>query len=170
MKCKRGQFYLVAAIIIIAFVAGFVTISNYSKRKTSIKIYDLGEELGIESQNVLEYGNYNSFDETEMDALLEQFIEDYVAYAGEDKNLYFLFGDANSIKIKPYQEIEESVSVGGSDIIITGEKGETMPVVTTDKIVIIIEDIEYHFDLDAEQNFYFVISQEIDGEKHVVTG
>ena len=169
MKCKRGQFYLVAAIIIIAFVAGFITISNYSKRKTSVQLYDLGEELGIESQNVLDYGTYNELNEESMDALLEQFIEDYVTYAGDDKNLYFLFGNSNSIKIKTYQEVEESVSVDGHEITMVNG-GEKMHTPKSDKVIITIEDIEYQFDLGVEQNFYFVISQEIDGEKYVATG
>jgi hypothetical protein len=38
------------------------------------------------------------------------------------------------------------------------------------KIIIAIDDVEYQFDLAAENNFYFVISQEIAGEKHVITG
>jgi len=59
MRQKRGQFYLIAALIIIAVIIGFAGISNYIQKKEVIKLYDLGEELGIESQNVLDFGTYN---------------------------------------------------------------------------------------------------------------
>ena len=166
---KKGQFYLIAAIIIIAVVVGFVTIFNYSARRDSVKIYDFGEELGIESQNVLDYGTYNE-GTVDMDVLLEDFIESYVDYAGEGKNLYFLFGDFDNIKIIAYQELEESVSVDGSEIGIMDGMGEEMHTPSADeKVVIEIDDVEYDFKLNEGENFYFVISQEIEGEKYVVT-
>ena len=167
MKTKRGQFYLIAAVIIITVIIGFVTVANYSRKKTSVKLYDLGEELGIESQNVIDYGTYAGGD---IDILLEQFIESYVDYAGGGKNLYFLFGNSSSIKVIAYQELEESVSVDGSELIIINGKGEKMHTPSTNKVAILIGDVEYQFDLTEEQKFYFVVSQEIEGEKHVVTG
>ena len=74
-----------------------------------------------------------------------------------DKNLYFLFGNSDNIQVKAYEELTE-VSVSDQ---VTTEGG---------KVIIIIDDFEYQFDLVAGQNFYFVVSQEIEGEKHVVTG
>ncbi len=166
MQNKRGQFYLIAAIIIVIVVAGFITVSNYSKKKTSVKIYDLGEELGIESQNVIDYGTYQ---EKDLDALLDEFTDSYAEYAKDNKNLYFLFGDATSIRVKAYQEIEEEVSVDGSPLPVDNGKGEGT--YTPDNPVIIsIEDVEYQFDLVEGENFYFIISQEIEGEKYVITG
>ncbi len=38
------------------------------------------------------------------------------------------------------------------------------------KVIVIIHGVEYVFELEKGENFYFVISQEIGGEKHVVTG
>ncbi len=154
MLNKRGQFYLLAAIIIITILVGFVTIQNYSRKKTSVTIYDLGEELGIESQNVIDYGTYN---DENLDILLGQFIETYVDYAGVGKNLYFLFGNSDSMHVKAYEEL---IEVDMSDHV-TREAG---------KIIIAIDDVEYQFDLAAENNFYFVISQEIEGEKYIVKG
>ena len=166
---KKGQFYLIAAIIIITVVVGFVTISNYSMKRDSVKIYDFGEELGIESQNVLDYGTYNE-GTVDMDALLEDFIESYVDYSGGGKNLYFLFGDFDNIKIIAYQELEESVSLDGSEVAMMNGKGEKTHTPSADKKVVIeIEEVEYDFKLTEGENFYFVISQEIEGEKYVVT-
>ena len=124
----------------------------------------------------MDYGTYNYDLETDagkaqMKTLLKGFIEDYEAYAGDGKNLYFIFGDTTSINILAYQELTEIVNVAGSEMTIDGmgskvynlEAGET-------KIEIEIDNVGYQFDLNGGYNFYFVISQEIEGEKHVVTG
>ena len=154
MTGKKGQFYLLAAIIIITLIVGFVTIQNYSSRKSSVKLYDLKDELGIESQNVIDYGTAN---EENLNSLLEQFVESYANYAGDNKNLYFLFGDSTSIIVKAYEELEDvsdnyQATIDGGNIVVS------------------IEDVEYQFSLEAGQNFYFIVSQEIEGEKHIVTG
>jgi len=155
MKAKRGQFYLITAVIIITVIIGFVTISNYSKRRTSVKLYDLEDELGIEIQNVLGYGTYNGYEEEEMNSLWESFIEDYKDYAGAGKDLYFIFGDSGSLQVKAYEDLEEV------DYDITTNE---------ERVSIVIEDVEYDFKLNPGENFYFVISQEIEGERHVITG
>ncbi len=156
MRCKnkKAQFYLVAAIVLVTVTVAFITIANYSQKRTPVTIYDLGEELGIESQNVLDYGTSQGGD---METLLTNFVEDYKVYAGESKNLYFIFGTEGDIQIKAYQDLID-VSEG---IEYTEGAGQ---------IVVTIEDIEYQFDLGEGQNFYFVISQEIDGEKYVAAG
>jgi hypothetical protein len=154
MKNKRGQFYLIAAILIITVIVGFVTIQNYSRKKSSVTLYDLGEELGIEIQNVMDYGTYN---DENLDTLFAEFIETYIDYVGVNKNIYFLFGNSESMNVKAYEELTE---VSMNDNLKTD----------AGKIIIAIDDVEYQFDLAAENNFYFVISQEIAGEKHVITG
>jgi len=171
MKQKRGQFYLIAAIIIITMIAGLVVISNYSKKREAVKLYDLGQELGIESENVLDYGTYNELNESEMTALLQQFVEEYTSYAGEGKSLYFIFGNSEKITIIAYQELAADVYVdvgeGPLALAIDGEPQEFSP--TGNKVVITIGEHEYKFILKKGENFYFVISQEIQGEEYVVT-
>jgi len=73
MKGDKGQIYLITTIIIIAVVIGFVTISNYAQKQDSVKIYDLGEELNIEGENVLDYGIYNGLDKEATAELLRSF-------------------------------------------------------------------------------------------------
>lgn len=180
MKQKRGQFYLVAAIIIIAVIITIFTVSNYISKKETIKLFDLGEELSIESQNVLDYGVYSTLSDEDMDILLVRLIENYVDDPG---NLYVIFGDRQGMTVMAYQELTEAedvyVSTGGTShpllISISDETGEglytTSPSETNiDKIVITIGDHEYEFALGNGENFYFVISQEIGGERYVATG
>jgi len=102
---KRGQFFIIAAIVIITVIVSIATVSNYTQRKDAVKLYDLGQELGIESQQVLEYGTYNELSDEEMTALMETFIKNYVSYIEEKKNIYFVFGNKEKINVIGYQEI-----------------------------------------------------------------
>lgn len=152
---KKAQFYLVAAIVLVTIVAGFITVANYSKKKNAPTIYDLGEELGIESQNIIDYGTTN---EEDIDSLLEDFAESYKDYVGEGKDLYFIFGDSEAGTLK-------AVSYENSEFVDTPDLNPS-----GGKVSVTIEDIVYEFDLKEDYGFYFVVSQEINNEKYVITG
>ncbi len=186
LENKRGQFFLIAAVVIIVVIVSIVTVSNYLQKKEVVKLYDLGEELGIESQHVLDWGTYNELNETEMEELMENFIQNYIDYMGEGKNIYFVFGNKQKINVVGYQEIEELVEVcfpGYEESYPISEEGgcynysyigETQEFTKKggeeiSKVVITIGTIDYQFTLKPGENFYFVIWQEIGGEKHVVT-
>lgn len=277
-KNRRGQFFIIAAIVIITVIVSIATVSNYTQRKDVVKLYDLGQELGIESQQVLDYGTYNELNESEMKSLMETFIQNYVSYIEEKKNIYFVFGNKEKINVIGYQEIVSEdicvelnpTQVCGNGIVEKGEEcddgnlvsddscssackletaaltiekcvgedigtsleccnndktetgeicdktdlsgktcellgfvsgtlscnsncgfdtsscvskerectsylnvGETQEFSKTgeqiDKVVITISNVDYEFTLKEGENFYFVIWQEIGGEKHVVT-
>ena len=176
---KRGQFYLVAAMVIIVLIVGFAAIQNYIKKQSTVKLYDVKEELGIEGGKVLDYGTFNVEDEQEREDLIKDFSEDYIAYAGEGRNLYLIFGSYDKVFMITYEEV-----ISGEIDIVTGEQGRsrldiiaerieiTELEVTRDqgerKVEVVIGDITYEFELMPGQNFYFIISQEVGGEQHVV--
>ena len=158
LRNKRGQFYLIAAIIIIAAIIGYAAVSNYLGKTESVKLYNLGEELGIESENVLDFGTYNELDSSEMETLLMNFIESYAAYVEEGIEIYFIFGNPDKITVIGYKDLEEVPSIS-AEITASGKE-----------VIVTINGVEYSFKLEQGENFYFVISQEIGGEKYVVTG
>ncbi len=162
MRSKRGQFYLIAAAVIVLVIAGFVIISNYATRKSSVTLYDLGEELGIEGQNVLDYGTHTFTDpqtfEQDMNNLWQTFIVDYKDYAGEGKDIYFIFGDSSS----------QGLTIVGYEDLVLMTNPPDIPT-SGGKVSVTIEDVTYEFDLVSGQTFYFIVSQEIDGDKYVAT-
>ncbi|MFH1585364.1 MAG: hypothetical protein ABIB79_01185 [archaeon] len=181
---NKGQFYLLAAVIIVAIIIGFAAISNYSNREVSKKIYDLGEELGIESAKVLDYGTYNELSETNMTNLLTTFIEAYSEY-GEIQKLYFIFGNADEINFYAYHQIEGEheivLSVGGQSggtNASTFEVGEgsveskdlTVSAKDIKTVTVVIGGQEYKFDLKPGENFYFIIVLTDEGEQFVYIG
>ncbi len=177
MGNRRAQFFLIAAVVIIVVVVSVVTISNYSQRKDVTKLYDLGQELGIESQNVLDYGTYSELNEEQMKTLMENFIKNYMSYIGGDKNIYFVFGNKQRINVVGYQDIgEEEVCVRIDNAPVCTPYltiGQTQQFPATNgeiyNVVIRIAEVEYQFRLRSGENFYFVIWQTIGGEKNVVT-
>lgn len=173
MLGKRGQFYIVAGIIILFVIAGFSVLTNYVKKKTTIRLYDVKEELGIESANVLDYGTYNDYSEAEMEGLVQGFITDYEEYTGNGKNLYFIFGDTDKISVTVYQNLESGeayIDVGGGNSELTpGTTEDFYPTAEDDMVILTVENEEYFFKLREGENFYFVIYQEVGEETHVVS-
>jgi len=179
MRNKRGQFYLIAAIVIIAIVVGFETLSNFFNRGVvdEKKVYFLSKELDIEGAYVIDYSVFKG---NEAVILLEQFAQDYGQYAGDERNIWFVFGNSENIYVATYEEVlEETITISGTgtpinyDIIGKGFKIDKRPrsgEVTKVTVTINLdgEDVDYEFPLKAGENFYFVISQDVEGRGRIV--
>jgi len=149
---KRGQFYLIATMIIVSITVGLVVVSNYSRGGNSIKLYDLGEELRIESEKFLDDISARGGDYSE----IHDFTEEFDAYAGDDVEIYYITGTVGNIEAYKYVNNVKTPVTPPSPIVGEG------------KIIIQLED-EYKFELKSGVNFYFIMVQEVEGERYVVT-
>lgn len=167
---KTGQFYLIAAIILAAIIIGISTVSNYSKKDKSFEVYDLKEELQIESENIFDYGTYNELSPASMDDLLHNFTQSYIDSESNDKDLYFIFGDKTGITLKGFQKSPQTVLLNNA--IITTSSGEFVGGINPigNDIDVSIAGNNYKFKLEPGENFYFIISQKIGDNEYVVTG
>jgi hypothetical protein len=166
---KKGQFYLIAAIIIIAAILGFAAVSNIVTKRSSVKVYDLREELEIESGEVLEYGVTS---QQNLEEVVNDFILKYEDYAGENRDLYFIYGDFNEVIIFTFRDIQVKTSIGNIETTTTVLKENITRLNIeegTKEVVATINNIDYSFELKPGQNFFFVISEEVEGEQHIVT-
>jgi hypothetical protein len=146
---KKGQFFLIIAVVIIGLMMGLSLFTNSLKAESYTKIKELKEELEIESSYVLDYGVYN---EENMNSFLEEFTDNFAKSVGEDIILYFIFGEEGSLEGLKYEE---------------GNK-ERLSVVESDgKAVVEIENEEYKFDLKFGQNFYYIIYEEVNEEIYI---
>jgi hypothetical protein len=168
---KKGQFYLIAAIILATIIIGISVVMNYSKKQDSGNLENLKEELQIESENVLDYGAYNELSDSDMKSLLTDFSKNYTTAKGKDKNLYFIFGKegTDSLKVVASQSLEETakINVGNGivDLDITQEGVSFSPL--GNQVSLIVNDFTHDFILEEGENFYFLISQEIGGGVYV---
>lgn len=171
MENKRGQFYLIATVIIIAIIAGFAFVSNYSVSKTSTIFQYVEEEVSIEGAKVVDYAIANDKDSNE---LLKNFTKDYSTYSDAD-SLYFIFGKLNNITLAGYSRLNPStivINFGSGDQQVSFSQGVYQTFnynSTSQNIKITIENAGYSFNLSSLENFYFVISKNIDGERYVAT-
>lgn len=172
---KRGQFYLLSAIVIISIIIGFSAVSTYTKRSGEVRIFDLGDELDIESANVLDYGTYPANQINDLNSFLKDFVSNYSEYIGEDTEISFVFGnpDDTTATVVNYEEvILGDIDYGSSKItstkrISTEESSEIETQEGNKKVTrIIFNDVEYEIELKPGENFYFVISQEVGEEVH----
>src|SRR3989344_5772593 len=184
-KTKKAQFYLLAAIVIIAIIIGFASVSNYIKNKSSVTIYNLKDELGIEGAQVLDFGTVNAEEvsviisdtgtEYKSGKIIEHFTALYDWYKGENKEIYYIFGNSQDVVAYKYTDVVEgSISIvgggvgSGLDIMArVRERLEVDKESKLGKVIITIDENNYEFELKPGENFYFVISQNIGDEKYV---
>ncbi|HKZ34023.1 MAG TPA: hypothetical protein VJ142_02195 [Candidatus Nanoarchaeia archaeon] len=167
---KIGQFYLVSAIIVAAIVISVIVVTNYSKKQDYSDLNSLRDELNIESAKVLDYGINNQLSQAAMNQLLQDFTQKYIDTESRDKNLYFVFGNQDNITLKGYQNTAHTVSLDSANI--ASSSGEFLGIVnpTGSSTTLQIDENAYIFTLKNGENFFFVISREIGGEEHVITG
>src|SRR3989344_886621 len=151
MHHKRGQFYLIAAIVIISLIAGIFTIANYSKKQDISKVYDLKRELEIESGKMLDNVNEGY--------AWGGLTSNFSAYAGKDVEIIYVIVDAVSRNITVYKYIDINNKVGVAYVHDSGNK----------IITVNVQDTDYKFKEKEGENFYFIMSQNIGDQRYVAT-
>lgn len=147
---KKGQFYLIAAILLIAILIGFTSTINFSRNNPQPKLTEIRDELRLEGEKVLDYEIYNS-----ENTQFEDFARDYSRHI-EDIEIYYVIGDS---VIEAYKY--DGALKNTSGITVTND---------SNTINLTIGSSEYSFDLRKGKNFYFVLSKDVKGERYVLKG
>lgn len=124
---KRGQFYIIAALIIAAIIAGLLAEVNYAKRRPKpIKFYDLSEDYEAEVTRIIDRGIYLGKKEEQINDDVANFTKKFLDYAQEkDPNLqlFYLYGNSQKITAVNYaledaeivtEKVSETISGGGA--------------------------------------------------------
>jgi hypothetical protein len=151
-KSKRGQYYLVAAVIFVVLFSILLSIVNQSKKETNTRIYELQKEMKIESSKVMEYYANTGNDK------IEDFTKNYSKYAGYGINIYSITGDLITREVYNYTN---------------GVKGATPPYdfdEAQNTLNVTIEEKLYSFKFESGKNFYFVLTQKNGNEKYILIG
>jgi len=162
---KRGQFYIIAAVIIIFVIIGFLAIKNYAlPRKENIKIYDLADELKLETGSVYDYGVYNKSD---TNALMKNWTDAYYDYSktyGNVENWVFIYGSRENMTALLFTTQESGsvcINFGGGTCVILEKtipgKGNIIGEEGTIEITFDPQNFTYTFDLKQGENFFFII-------------
>ena len=108
---KRGQVFLMAAIIIVGVILGVSTISTEAEIGNSGEaFYDLSEEVGFETKRVLDYGVFNSKNLGDLLGEEEGFFNKYVDYLGREQ-VVLIVGDESDMEVYYFNEVEGIVGI-----------------------------------------------------------
>jgi len=168
MKNKRGQYYLIAGIVVVGLIMTFATVTNsIQKRAEKERMYTLYNSANFDPNKVANYEiggeNPNAYDDIHLAVLLYDMNNLFQAV---DKDIYLVtvplegaekgfFYDKTTSSENPYGNIE-------LEDIVTGRDEQ--------KISATINSGTYYFDYDNTQDNYFIIIIESAGEQYAVSG
>jgi hypothetical protein len=168
---KRGQVFLMAALIIAGILISLVRISNESKaREEPEAFFDLSDEISFETKRVLDYGVINA--DPNVSGLASQLLSNYSEAIG-NQDVAFIYGNAVSGIYAFYYENVQVVAVTLFDGLfdtVTVQSGKPIDVgysTVSNTATIRIDGVDYTFNLKPGQNFYFVLAKDDEGEKFV---
>lgn len=173
---KRGQFFLIAALIIISLIIGFQKVyTSVYVEDTDSQIYDLSREIDFEGKQVVQHGVFFSVSESDLDKQVQDLTSLY-ASTHPDSEFLFVYGDQTSLTALSY-ELKEStfgISTGGvaPEISVKRTISQTVRsknIDSSDEVKVKINDkTEYDFNLKKGNNFFLILSRERNEEKTIV--
>lgn len=176
MKNKRGQFYIVAAIIIVLAISGLASVVTYAYVKAKPRtMQSMGNELREEGSRIVDYGIYNKENIIEY---LNNFTESYAEYflkKTNNANVIFVYGNKTNLFAVKYDNVSTgliSANIGNGATnwnMFKGVVNRTNVIVnpTETNVQVKMFNNDYNFNLKESQMFYFVIIQEREGEVYV---
>lgn len=190
---KRGQFFIIAALIIVIIIMGLATsYVSFKAPEEDIRIYDLSNEINFESSKVIDRGVISGSN-AEVYNNLKQLSDSY-ALLNPDSDFVIYYGDETGIKARSYET--ESTGTIGLDLGVSdpiydditnrniGELDidpENFICLETDTVCksgIGIEvrftdenqkSYDYKFKLRKGQNFFIILKKEDRDERIVVS-
>jgi len=140
--------------------------SNYSRRQETQTIQNVGEELSVESEKVLDYATSNNLDEKQA---MKDFVYNYTTYLRDGKDSYFLYGNTALITVVGYSSDDKIIYVNGEEMGLNGEEIASQDFASPGSdITLRIDGEDYEFVLKSGENFYFIMFEETEGEEHVI--
>lgn len=166
---KRGQFYLIASIVIIGILISLTVVYNSVRTTTEdVSVYDLSDEISYEGARVIDQGIFYDTEE-QIQTNLETLAENY-AKSNPDLDLLLVYGDGDAIQYTC--DTTGSVELGDTS---SGDfcslNRDTLSITSTDadNIKVLFEGEEYTFRISSDQSFYIILAKDKGDDKIVAT-
>ena len=171
---KRGQFYLVAALVIIGIITGLATVYNTARGSIEdATVYDLSKEINFEAAQVIDSGIFQAKTYEERSANIE-FLTDFYATQHPNNDLFILYGNESNITLVFYNFTESGnvgIAIGGPPIqfSVSGPGKLKQNVERQGDAVSVLFDAEttYNFALRPGQTFFVILRKERGGDRFV---
>jgi hypothetical protein len=188
---KRGQFYLIAAVIISSVIISLVTVKNYAYvEKEPNNFYDLSSQIKDEAARVIDYGVFNS--QNQMENFARNLTEN-LRKTDPGVEIILIFGNETGVNVINFAN--SSARIGNNEIPGALEDVESFIVLNiSDKsyrkeslldqklfinnwnvtiggfnknVTLSINEQEYIFPLYEYQQFFMIIKKGEKGEEYV---
>jgi hypothetical protein len=173
---KRGQFYIIAALIIVLAISGLTAVSSYTLVKPDPKVLEsISSDLKLEGPKIFDSGIFSNSDPS---SLFEGFIKNefapYFLQKTENADIVFIYGNITDLYGLKYKN-----EFTGTLTITIGSQAEwyqTSPFLEKmniriypgdDFLKVTLLNRTFQFKLRDNEMFYFVIGQEKEGEFYV---
>lgn len=168
---KRGQFYLIAAIILIGIMLGFATLSNSIKKQDISKFNFADKELQIEFQKILENAMKDNLGEEDILNKLDNFASNYSLYSNIE-SLYFIFGTTSTARISAYnRKNTEKILVEGQELNIPLKEYIKQDYSSINNpLTINIGGVEHEVNFNEGENFYYIINSKNNENEYIFIG
>ena len=172
---RKGQVFLMAAIIIAGLIFALTKVSNQGfARAEPEAFYDLADEIGFETKKVLDYGIINGQTPQAISSFADSLLVKHAEYIAHE-DVVFIYGNAlTGVSARYYQSVTalSAITLNNVFIPITLITNTPVEVSTTTSAGVQIATVrirgnDYVFNLKPGQNFYFVLIKEDEGEQFV---
>lgn len=177
IKPKNGQFYIIAAVIIVFAIIAIATISTYTvMRSKPLSIDSLSSNLKKEGPMIIDYGTYQGKD---IISLLNNFTDQHYAkyflQKTDKSNVIFVYGNETVMYAVRYNttsigSVSSSIGSGAYSWDSAATYVERMKVYVLPgqkDVKVTLYGNEYYFNLTEGKMFYFIMVQEKEGERYL---
>ena len=174
---KKGQFFLIAALIIIGILISLRVVYNVAQGPPEdTQTYDLSEEIKFEGAQVIDNGIFTAKDQTEINSKVE-FLTNHYFELGTQDDLIIVVGDEREANIIYYtHKTTGFVGIGlGSQPITLTQTEQTKLTATESVSPGTPIELTFQgqnlgtFNIKKGQTFYLVLKKEKNGEQIVAT-
>lgn len=168
---KRGQFYLVAVIVLIGIFFALVTVENSLSKRRASPVFDLENELKIERSNTLDYIAENNLTGSSAENILVNFSNLYLEKIGKNKDSIFMIGGESSVKVTGYNSNLTSLYYGtdGEEYEINQDGEFEYSLTPASNLVYVkIDEKQYNFTANQGMNINYIINYMENDEIHIL--
>jgi hypothetical protein len=167
-KNKKAQFYIIAALIIIAILISLAGTANYLiVKQEPTEFYDLGENLEIEGASIIDYGIYSNEDVNQKILDFSRNFSKYLIQTQENFELIIISGTSSAIIAKQYTPTSSGTVYTGLGRIHNYQLNETIIPINSGTTSLNISGTTYDINIQEDENFFFVLTTNTEFEKFV---
>lgn len=180
MLNKRGQFFLLAALVISGILVGLATMYTTTQApKEDSEVYDLSSELNYETAQVIDQGVVADTSQGDLNSRIVE-LANYYVNQNPGNNIIIVFGNETVITEREYTWVSGSIVAAGSGVtpqaLLVNEKEFYPPIdvntdatswsITLDLGSNILQEVK----IVKGQNFFSVIKKNVADQTYVASG